>query len=179
LSAFILARSEPFSSYPFLPFFLFSHPQSDLTIPFLCPPFFFPSVSPTFSPPNSYFPLVLTHARCSMPVSNLFFMVILLSYLSPYPPALGFPFACNESPYSSMRFFFTLYSMGRPSAKSSTIFPSPSQVFLPLLVSFVCFFLSVDRSAKLNYASLRTVCVLLVLFFLIFLGWTFWLFSLD
>lgn len=80
LSAFILARSQPFSScFPFPP----SPPDpNDLTS--LWSLYFFPSVSPTF-PPNSYFPPC--YPPRSMPPSQSYFMAILLSFffLNPRP----------------------------------------------------------------------------------------------
>jgi hypothetical protein len=148
LSAFILARSEPSSSY------LFSlSPPSDPTIPFPYGLLSFILYLPNF-PPNSYCPLVISHARC--PPLKVYFMVILLSFLFSQSPPWG-----SRSRVTKVRilhaFLFTLYSMGRPSAKSSKIFQSfaslsSTLIFFPLC-PFLSLPLSLDRAVKLNSRS--------------------------
>jgi hypothetical protein len=141
LSAFILARSEPFSSYPFPPpLRLFCVlPTSDLTILFLYGLFFL-SVSPHF-PTTKFVPSPFYPPR-SMPVSNLLFMVILLSFSFLSPP-WG-----SRSRVTKVRILhaFLFYSIlhGQAFCEKFHHF-SPSQFFLPLLVSFVCFSPSIEQ----------------------------------
>lgn len=162
---FYLSKIRAVFFSPFLPLFLFP-PQSDLTIPFLlCPPIF-PSVSPNFLPPK--FVLSPCYPPRSMLDARLKFTFLWLScyhFFPPIPPPWG---SCSR--VTKVRILpcvsFLLYT---PWAgllrKVPPYFPSPSQVFSPAL-SFLCLFLPFDRAAKLNYVSLRTVCVLLVLFLL-------------